>query len=50
MELLWDVAYADGRLHKYEEHLVRRIADLIHVPHRTFIRAKHKAKGIVRDS
>ncbi len=44
VELLWEVAYADGQLHKYEEHLVRKIADLIHVPHRTFIRAKHKVK------
>ena len=32
VELLWQVAYADGDLDKYEEHLVRRIADLIHVP------------------
>ena len=30
-------------LDKYEEHLVRRIADLIHVPHSVFIRMKHKA-------
>lgn len=44
VELLWQVAYADGRLDKYEEHLVRKIADLIHVPHSTFIQAKHKAK------
>lgn len=45
VELLWEVAYADGELDKYEEHLVRKVADLIHVPHRTFIRAKHRAKG-----
>ena len=43
VELLWRVAYADGSLDKYEEHLVRRIADLIHVPHSVFIRMKHKA-------
>ena len=43
VELLWRVAYADGNLDKYEEHLVRRIADLIHVPHSVFIRMKHKA-------
>ena len=45
VELLWRVAYADGDLDKYEEHLVRRIADLIHVPHSVFIRMKHKAGG-----
>ena len=44
VELLWRVAYADGDLDKYEEHLVRRIADLIHVPHSVFIRMKHKAR------
>ena len=45
VELLWRVAYADGDLDKYEEHLVRRIADLIHVPHSVFIRMKHRARG-----
>ena len=45
VELLWGVALADGRIHKYEEHLARKIADLIHVPHRTFIRAKHKIQA-----
>jgi uncharacterized tellurite resistance protein B-like protein len=40
VEMLWEVAYADGELDKYEEHLIRRIADLIYVPHREFIAAK----------
>lgn len=44
VELLWHVAYADGELDRYEEHLVRKIADLIYVPHLTYIRAKHNAK------
>ena len=43
VELLWQVALADGEIDKYEDHLVRKVADLIHVPHLTFIRAKHKA-------
>lgn len=38
---LWQVAYSDGSLHHYEEHLIRRLSDLLHVPHRDFIRAKH---------
>lgn len=37
---LWRVAVADGDIHKYEEHLIRRIADLLYVPHSEFIRAK----------
>ena len=49
VELLWRVAYADGDLDKYEENLVRRIADLIHVPHSVFIRMKHRAQeGVPR--
>lgn len=40
---LWRVAYADGRLDRHEEHLVRRLADLLGVPHREFIRQKHLA-------
>ena len=48
VELLWQVAYADGDLDKYEEHLVRRIADLIHVPHSVFIRMKHRAQDGAR--
>ena len=43
VELLWQVAYADAHLDKYEEHMVRRIADLIHVSHADFIQAKHRA-------
>ncbi len=45
VELLWRVAFADGRLDRYEEHLIRRIADLLHLPHRDFIRAKLRAQG-----
>lgn len=44
VEMLWQVAFADGRLDRYEEALVRKIADLIHVPHRDFIRAKHRVQ------
>ncbi len=42
IELLWRVAYADNHLDAYEEHMVRRIADLIYVPHHDFIQAKHR--------
>lgn len=42
VEMLWQVAYADGRLDRYEEALVRKIAELIHVPHRDFMQAKHR--------
>jgi len=41
---LWRIAYADGHLDKYEEHFIRRAAELIYVPHTEFMRAKHEAK------
>jgi uncharacterized tellurite resistance protein B-like protein len=43
LEALWRVAQADATVHKYEEHLIRRIADLLHVPHSLFIAAKLRA-------
>ncbi|HUP91489.1 MAG TPA: TerB family tellurite resistance protein [Solimonas sp.] len=42
--MLWRVAYADGRLDPHEEHLVRRLAELLHVPHAVFIREKLAAR------
>ena len=48
IENLWTIAYADSHLDDMEEHMVRKIADLIHVPHMQFIKAKHKVQnGIV---
>jgi uncharacterized tellurite resistance protein B-like protein len=43
VEQLWQVAYADQRLCKHEEYLVRKVANLLHVPHSAFISAKHRA-------
>lgn len=37
---LWEVAIEDGRIDKYEDHLIRKISDLIYLPHTEFIRAK----------
>jgi uncharacterized tellurite resistance protein B-like protein len=45
VELLWHIAYANESLHKYEEHMVRKIADLLHVSHKAFIAAKFRARG-----
>jgi uncharacterized tellurite resistance protein B-like protein len=36
----WRVAYADRRLDKYEEAQIRKMADLLYVPHKDFIRTK----------
>lgn len=44
IEMMWQVVYADGVKHHYEEHLVRQVAELLYVPHADFIRARHKAE------
>lgn len=41
--LLWQVAYADGRLDKYEDSLVLKISDLLHVSRGQVMRLKHDA-------
>ncbi len=43
VEQLWRVASADTVVHKYEEHIIRRICGLLHVSHREFIAAKLRA-------
>ena len=45
IENLWRLAFADETLDKYEEGLIRRIADLIHVSHGDFIQAKLRVKS-----
>jgi uncharacterized tellurite resistance protein B-like protein len=44
IEHLWRVAFADRELNMHEEHLVRRIAELLYVPHTAFIAAKHRVQ------
>ena len=45
VEMLWLVAFADGVKDPQEEHMVRKIAGLLHVAHPDFIDAKIKARG-----
>ena len=41
---LWKLALADGSLDKYEDHLIRKISDLIHISHSDFIRIKLESR------
>jgi uncharacterized tellurite resistance protein B-like protein len=40
IEHLWEVAFSDSELDKHEEHMLRKIATLIHVSHKDYIDAK----------
>ena len=42
IELLWQVAFADAVLDKYEEYYIRKIADLLYISHKDYIRTKHR--------
>jgi uncharacterized tellurite resistance protein B-like protein len=44
-ELLWKVAYADGRADAHETHLLRRVADLLHLRHADAIGARLRAES-----
>jgi uncharacterized tellurite resistance protein B-like protein len=37
---LWMIAYADGHIDKYEEHYLRKLVDLLYIPHSVFIQTK----------
>ena len=43
LAMMWRVAMADNELSRYEEHVIRKVADLLYVPHGDFIAAKQSA-------
>ncbi len=43
IEMLWMVVYADKKLNKYEDYLVHKVANLLHLPHKKLIDGKLKA-------
>lgn len=44
IEMLWEVAYADGELHDYEASLIRRITGLLYVPDRDSGEARKRVR------
>ena len=44
LEMLWQVAYADGHLDAHETHLMRRLADLLHLRQSDALIAKLRAE------
>jgi uncharacterized tellurite resistance protein B-like protein len=47
---MWQVAYADGHLSAHENHLMRKIADLLYVSHSDYIAAKVRARQKISPS
>ena len=50
IEQLWHIAYADGVIDKYEEAAIRKVSELLYVPHPDFIKAKLTAASAVSDA
>jgi len=46
VSLLWEVAYADDELASIEEHIIRKIADLLHLRHSEYIATKIAAESL----
>ena len=47
LKQLWRVAYVDGQIDRYEEHMIRKLSELLHLAHSQFIRAKIEARSTV---
>ena len=41
VRMMWEVALSDGEIDKHEDHLVRKVADLLYVNHSDLVRLKH---------
>ena len=46
LEMLWRVALADKHLDRHEDHLIRRVADLLYIPHRDVIRVRNRVRSV----
>lgn len=46
IEQLWQIAFVDGVIDKYEEAAIRKASELMYVPHADFIRAKLAAQQL----
>jgi uncharacterized tellurite resistance protein B-like protein len=44
IELLWDIAYAEADRNVFEEHVIRKLADLLYIDHPDYINAKFRAR------
>lgn len=45
VEMMWAVSFADMDKDKYEEHLIRKVSDLLYVSHSDFIRLRHSIES-----
>lgn len=49
IEMLWEVALSADLLDKHEDYLMRKLAELLYVPHSELIRQKHRVQARMTD-
>ena len=49
IEMLWRVALADANLDRHEDHLVRKVGDLLYISRSEMMRLKHQITGEVKE-
>jgi uncharacterized tellurite resistance protein B-like protein len=50
LEHMWRIAYSDRQWDKYEEHLIRKVADLLYISHKDFIHARVQVQDQLQTS
>ena len=48
IEFMWQVAYADGHLDAHEQHLMRKVADLLYISRGDYVAAKQRARAALQ--
>ena len=47
---MWVVAFADGHIEAIEDHIIRRVAGLLHLAHEDFIKEKLRVRDALKES
>lgn len=50
LRLMWQVAFVDQHLHRYEDHLIRKVAELVYVPTVEILRLRQEVEDEARQS
>ncbi len=50
LKLLWRIAYADGRVDRFEQHMLSKISSLLYIPRDQMVLAKRAAEKELKDS
>lgn len=48
VRLMWQIGFVDNHIHRYEENLIRKVAELLYVPPSELLRLRHEAESAAR--